>query len=158
MQLLPLWVLGILALAYGAINTNISGTRFWANILLEGLFFTFIAIGASFFMALQYVAQAGWSVLIKRTTEALSTFLPYGLLAIFAVIISSVIGGHNDSADIVYKWMQKSATIPGSAAYDELLLKRSPYLNVPFVLIRTIICAGLWIYMVRDYSQTFYRI
>src|SRR5579863_10706994 len=97
--------LGILALAYGAFNQNISGTRFWANILLEGLFFTFIAIGAAFFMSLQYVAQAGWSVVIKRMPEALTTFLPFGLIAIFAVIISSVIGGHNDSVDIVYKWM-----------------------------------------------------
>ncbi|HTA27663.1 MAG TPA: quinol:cytochrome C oxidoreductase [Bacteroidia bacterium] len=141
--------IGILALAYGAINKDISGTRFWANILLEGLFFTFISIGAAFFMALQYVAQAGWSVVIKRTVESLTTFLPFGLIAIFAVLISSVIGGHNDSADIVYKWMQKSATIPGSPAFDEMLVKKGIYLNVPFVLIRTIICAGLWVYMVR---------
>ncbi len=105
--------IGVLALAYGALNHDISGTRFWANILLEGLFFTFISLGASFFMALQYVAQAGWSVVVKRMYEAVTTFLPFGLFAIFAVIIASVIGGHNDSADIVYKWMQKSATIPG---------------------------------------------
>ncbi len=141
--------IGVLALAYGAMNHDVSGTRFWANILLEGLFFTFIAVGAAFFMALQYVAQAGWSVVIKRICEALSTFLPYGIATIFIVIIASVIGGHNDSADIVYKWMQKSITVPGSPAYDEMLVKRSPYLNVPFLLIRTIICAGLWIYMVR---------
>src|SRR5271167_2775761 len=93
--------IGILSLAYGAINHDISGTRFWANILLEGLFFTFISVGASFFMALQYVAQAGWSVVVKRMYEALTTFLPIGLIAIFAVIISSVIGGHNNSSDIV---------------------------------------------------------
>jgi hypothetical protein len=140
---------GVLALAYGAINHDISGTRFWANILLEGLFFTFISIGAAFFMSLQYVAQAGWSVVVKRIPEALTTFLPFGLLAIFAVIIASVIGGHNDSADIVYKWMQKSATIPGSPAFDEMLVKKTAYLNIPFVLIRTILCAGLWVYMVR---------
>ena len=141
--------LGVIALVYGALNQQISGTRFWASILLEGLFFTFIALGASYFMALQYVAQAGWSVVVKRMYEALTTFLPYGLLAIFVVLIASAIGGHNDSADIIYKWMQKSATIPGSANYDELLVKKGPYLNVPFVIIRTIICAGLWIYMVR---------
>jgi hypothetical protein len=141
--------IGVLALVYGALNHDISGTRFWANILLEGLFFTFIAVGASFFMALQYVAQAGWSVAVKRMYEALTTFLPFGLLAIFAVILSSVIGGHNDSADIVYKWMQKSATIPGSPSFDEMLVKKTSYLNVPFVLIRIIICASLWVYMVR---------
>ncbi len=116
--------LGVIALVYGALNQQISGTRFWASILLEGLFFTFISIGASFFMALQYVAQAGWSVVVKRMYEALSTFLPFGLLAIFAVLIASVIGGHNDSSDIIYKWMQKSATIPGSPAYDEFLVKK----------------------------------
>ena len=141
--------IGVIALAYGALNQNISGTRFWASILLEGLFFTFIAVGAAFFMALQYVAQAGWSVVIKRMCEALATFLPFGILAIFTVIIASIIGGHKDSADIVFKWMQKSLSTPGSPNYDAMLVKRSPYLNIPFVLIRTVICAGLWIYMVR---------
>lgn len=142
--------LGVIALVYGALNQQISGTRFWASILLEGLFFTFIALGASFFMALQYAAQAGWSVVVKRMYEALTTFLPFGLLAIFAVLVASAIGGHNDSADIIYKWMQKSATIPGSPAYDEMLVKKTSYLNVPFVIIRTLICGGLWIYMVRQ--------
>ena len=30
------------------------------------------------------------------------------------------------------------------------MVKKTAYLNVPFVLFRTIICAGLWIFMVRD--------
>src|ERR1700744_1346181 len=85
--------IGIIALAYGAFNQSISGVRFWSSILLEGLFFTFIAIGAAFFMSLQYVAQAGWSVLLKRMCEAVSSFLPFGLIAIFAVLIASAIGG-----------------------------------------------------------------
>lgn len=142
--------LGVIALIYGALNHGISGTRFWANILLEGLFFTFIAVGAAFFMCLQYVAQAGWSAVIKRICEALASFLPYGLLAIFAVLVASAIGGHNDSPDIVYKWMQKSATTAGSSIYDALLVKKGGYLNIPFVLARTVICGGLWIYMVRQ--------
>jgi hypothetical protein len=144
--------IGIITLAYGDLTTNISGTRFWANILLEGLFFTFIALGASFFMALQYVAQAGWSVVVKRTFESVTTFLPFGLLAIFAVLVASAIGGHNNSADIVYKWMQSDATdavkkVPG--VFNAMLVKKHLYLNIPFVMIRTIICAGIWVYLVR---------
>src|SRR5271156_3971141 len=105
---LVLMGIGVIALLYGLIDSQISGARFWANILLEGLYFLFIALGALFFMSLQYVAQAGWSVLVKRVYEAIGTYMPVGILVIFIVLLASMIGGgifgHHD---IVYRWMQK---------------------------------------------------
>jgi hypothetical protein len=139
--------IGVIALMVGLFSTDISSTRFWANILLEGLFFTFIALGAVFFMSLQYVAQAGWGIVVKRVYEAIGTYLPVGLLVIFLVLISSIIGGMKGHSDIVYDWMQKGKTDPSSPIYDELIAKKAAWLNVPFVLIRTIVVCGTWIYM-----------
>jgi hypothetical protein len=145
--------IGVIALLVGLFSKDISATRFWANVLLEGLFFTFISLGAIFFMSLQYVAQAGWPIVIKRVYEAIGTFLPVGILVIFLVILSSVIGGMKGSSDIVYSWMQKGTVDPHSPIYDELIAKKSSWLNIPFVLIRTIVCCGIWIYMAMKMRQ-----
>src|SRR4029077_6030771 len=94
--------IGVIALLVGLFSKDISATRFWANVLLEGLFFTFIALGAIFFMSLQYVAQAGWPIGVKRVYEAIGTYLPVGILVIFLVLLSSVIaGGVQGKSDIV---------------------------------------------------------
>jgi hypothetical protein len=139
--------IGFLTLIYGIISNHVSGARFWGNILLEGCFFTFISLGAIFFMSLQYVAQAGWGTVIKRLTEALGTFLPIGVLVILLVILSSIMGGLKNSTDIVYRWMDKGITDPASPLYDANLVKRTAYLNIPFLLIRTFVVCGIWIYM-----------
>lgn len=139
--------IGILTLLLGLFDSSVSGARFWGNILVEALFYLFISIGATFFMSLQYAAQAGWSVVVKRVSEALAMFMPFGILIIFIVIISSVFGGLHGSADIVYRWMQKGITDPGSPNYDELFAKKTNYLNIPFFILRTLLIGGAWIYM-----------
>ncbi|HTA83643.1 MAG TPA: quinol:cytochrome C oxidoreductase [Bacteroidia bacterium] len=137
-----LMALGLIAMVYGLLNGDISSTRFWANFLLEGAFFTFISLGAIFFMSLQYVAMAGWSVVVKRVYEAVGRFLPFGLITIFLVLIVSVIRSKT-SNDIVYHWMHKGT----DPLYDELVAKKSMWMNIPFVLFRTVIVGGIWVYM-----------
>ncbi len=134
--------LGLIAIVFGLLNGDISSTRFWANFLLEGAFFTFISLGAIFFMSLQYVAMAGWSVVVKRVYEAVGRFLPFGLITIFLVLIVSVIRSKT-SNDIVYHWMHKGT----DPLYDELVAKKSMWMNIPFVLFRTVIVGGIWVYM-----------
>ena len=135
--------IGVLALIYGLIDgKDITSTRFWANILLEGSYFTFISLGAIFFMALQYVAQAGWSVVVKRVYEAIGRFLPFGAFVIFLVLLASVIKS-SSSNDIVYHWMHKGT----DKLYDELVAKKSIWLNIPFVLGRTIVICSIWVYL-----------
>jgi len=134
--------IGLLALIFGLLNGDITSTRFWANLLLEGIFFTFISLGAIFFMSLQYVAMAGWSVVVKRVYEAVGRFLPFGLIVIFLVLLSSVLKSKT-SNDIVYHWMHKGT----DGLYDELVEKKAMWLNIPFVLLRTILVGGIWVYM-----------
>jgi len=139
--------IGLISIIYGLFSHDVSGTRFWGNILLEALFFSFISLGAVFFMSLQYVAQAGWPIVVKRIYEAIGSFMPFGLAIVLIVVVVSAIGGANGSHDIVYHWMTKGIQIPGSENFDELLYKKKPYLNVPFVIIRTIVICGIWVYM-----------
>ncbi|MDD3743742.1 MAG: hypothetical protein PHX54_08980, partial [Lentimicrobiaceae bacterium] len=59
--------------------------RAWANLLLNNYMFLSIAIGASSFIAIQYITQSGWSAMFKRVGEALSAYIPYAGIVMLLV-------------------------------------------------------------------------
>ncbi len=103
--------------------------RFWENILLNNFYFTGIAIGGTFFIAIQYASNAGWSAGLKRIPEAFGAFLPIAALLMLFLFF----GGGMDS---LYHW-----------AHDPLSVsKKAGYLNKPFFLVRIILIFGIWIF------------
>jgi hypothetical protein len=122
--------LGILTFIWGFITAP---DRAWSNLLLNNFYFLSIAVGAAFFMALQYIAQAGWSAGFKRVPEAISTYIPVAAILFIFVLF----GVHT-----LYHWSHQDAMM-----HDALLAHKSPYLNVPFFIIRLILYFSLWIFM-----------
>ena len=59
--------------------------RPWSSLLTATLLFFGASLLTIFFLALQYVAEVGWSVILKRVFMAIGSFLPYS--AIFLLII-----------------------------------------------------------------------
>jgi len=123
---------GMLAMAYGFYS---SADRAWANLLLNNFYFLSLAIGASFFLALQYITQSGWSAMFRRVPEAMSAYIPYAGIAMLLLYF----GMHN-----LYQWSR-----PEAVANDILLAHKSPYLNIPFFFIRMIVFFGAWTLMTR---------
>lgn len=109
--------------------------RAWANYLLNNYYFVSIAVGAAFFGAIQYIAQAGWSSAFKRIPEAMASYIP--VAAVFFLMM--YFGMHT-----IFHWSHKGIT-----ETDALLAHKAPYLNVPFFFLRMIVFFGLWIVMVR---------
>jgi hypothetical protein len=107
----------------------------WANYLLNNYYFLALAVGASFFMALQYITQAGWSAGLKRIPEAMATYIP--VAAIFTLLL--YFGLH-----ALYHWSHPESTSP-----DLLQQRKEPYLNVPFFMIRLVVYFSCWIVMTR---------
>lgn len=128
--------IGVIAIVVAFI---IDPERAWANILLNNYYFLCLAIGASFFLALQYITQSGWSAAFKRIPEALASFIPW--LALFMLLM--LIGMNS-----LYPWIQ-----PEKEGFDDhalhLIHHKDPYLNVPFFIIRLVIFFGVWIVMTR---------
>jgi hypothetical protein len=130
---------GVIALGIG-FSTGLE--RAWANVLINSYYFLSLAIGASFFLAIQYITQSGWSAMFKRIPEAMGSFVP---VAAVIFILFLVFGSHS-----VYHWSHAEAV-----ANDEILSHKEPYLNLPFMIIRYILFVGSWIvlaYMLRRYS------
>jgi len=110
----------------------------WHN----SLFFTGISLIGIFFIAVQYVAWAGWSVTIKRIPEAFGSFLPFTFLAMLLTFI--FFGGE------IFHWTHADALV-----HDEVLKGKSGFLNTPGFLIRMVLFFGLWYFIwtvIRKYS------
>jgi len=123
--------IGIVAIITGVIGDN---QRLWANLLLNNFYFLSLAVGASFFMAIQYITQSGWSAMFKRVPEAMTAYIP---VAFILMII--LLGGLQS----LYHW-----THPEAVANDPLLQHKAPYLNIPFFTIRFVVFFAAWIFLI----------
>ena len=60
--------------------------RVWANLLMNSYYFWLFSVAAIFFIAVNYVANAGWAVMLKRIMEAQSSYLLVGSILLFTII------------------------------------------------------------------------
>lgn len=112
-----------------------NGTRTWANLLLNNYYFMSIAIGATFWMALQAITQSGWSAEFIRIPQAMSNYL----IVSFVLWFFMFFGLHD-----LYHWTHADAV-----RNDTILLHKESYLNIPFFAVRFALFFGLWIYLTQ---------
>lgn len=128
---LILMVIGALFLTIGSFSLGEHGMqRVLVNGLTNGLFFLFIALGALFFLALQYATETAWYVMVKRMIESIAGYLPIGILflVVLLAIITFMDGAH------IYLWMDKEIV-----ENDPIIRGKSAYLNKGFFWIRTVV-------------------
>ncbi|MCX2433415.1 MULTISPECIES: quinol:cytochrome C oxidoreductase [unclassified Pedobacter] len=132
--------LGIAAVAYGFIaGDKVMHERTFANLLLMGYYFACVCMSGMFFLAVQYVAQAGWSASILRVPQAMAKTLPIAAV-ILVVIISAGLYTHN----LYHHWHADGLTDPNSPNYDSLIAGKAVFLNVPFFLGRQVVFLGVY--------------
>jgi hypothetical protein len=129
-------LLGIVACAIlGAANPK----QFFFSWLVSFLFFLSLALGALFFVLIQYATQGGWGIVVRRIGETTFVTIP-----VMAALFLPVLFGLRD----LYSW-----TVPGAAEHDALLHWKAPYLNVPFFLIRAALFFGIWSFIALLYYR-----
>lgn len=133
-------VLGIGAIAYGFLaGDKVMHERTFANLLLMAYYFACVCMSGTFFLAVQYVAQAGWSASILRVPQAMAKTLPIAAV-ILVVIISAGLYTHN----LYHHWHADGLTDPKSPNYDSLIAGKAVFLNVPFFLGRQVVFLGIY--------------
>ena len=76
--------IGIVTLSFGL---YFESEKTWANLLLNNYYFISIAIGATFFYAIQYITQSGWSAQFQRIPLAIGSYLTVaGFLILFLIL------------------------------------------------------------------------
>ncbi|MEP7263220.1 MAG: quinol:cytochrome C oxidoreductase [Bacteroidota bacterium] len=117
----------------------------WGNLLMNNFYFMVIALAGTFFLALQYVAEVGWSVVVKRMLEAMSQYL---IVAGVIMVLIVFFGGHH-----LYHWMHAEVTDPKSPEYDAIIDGKSGYLNPVFFWIRMIGYFVIWYGFARFFRK-----
>lgn len=98
-----------------------------------------LTLGALFFVVLQHLVRAGWSVVVRRLAEF---FAAQGVVvAVMAIPI--LLGLHQ-----LYHWTHLEVV-----AADPVLAGKKPYLNVPFFLVRVLIYFAFWIWAGRFFFR-----
>jgi hypothetical protein len=94
-----------------------------------------------FFVAVQYIANAGWSAAIKRVPEAIYTFVPVAFLVVLAVVFIA----KND----LYHWAhyEHLHLKKGDVGYDAILAGKSGFLNTGMFLIFPTVLVIIWVLM-----------
>jgi len=131
----------LVCMAIGVISISASfithSHQAWPNLLMNNFYFMAIALGGTFFLAVQYVAEVGWSVVIKRVLESMGQWL---LFAMVLMIIIFLAGKHH-----LYHWTHSELYDPNSPEYDTILVGKSGFLNEPFFIIRMILYLVIWV-------------
>jgi len=129
-------LLGAVACAIlGAANPK----QFFFSWLVSFLFFLSLALGALFFVLIQYATQGGWGIVVRRIGET-----AFGTVPVMAALFVPLLLGLHD----VYSW-----SVPGAAEHDALLRWKAPYLNVPFFLIRAALYFSCWSFIALLYYR-----
>jgi hypothetical protein len=118
--------------------------RFWTNLLHNAAFFTGVSFTVTFALAATAVVYAGWHVAFKRLWEAMSLFLPIGLVGILIVGVACKMGLNH-----VYHWMDTSNP---DVANDKILSGKAGFLNFGFYLL-SIGFGFLWFFFAYKFRQ-----
>ncbi len=104
--------------------------RFLAAYLTAFLFALTVTLGAMFFVMMQHLTGAVWSVTLRRLAENVMASMPVLVL----LFIPVAAGLHS-----LYEW-----THAETVASDAILRGKAGYLNEPFFLLRAALYLGLW--------------
>jgi hypothetical protein len=125
---LVLAVLGAAAALAGLALAD--GRRIWADLLVNDFFFLSLALAGILFIALQYLASAGWWAVIRRVPEAMMGFVPVAGLLTLPLYFGR---------QALYPW-----TRPETLRHDPTVAAKSAYLNAPFFFGRMVVFLALW--------------
>lgn len=106
----------------------------WSALYVACIFFMLIAVGALAFYAIQWASQAGWSPILFRVMEGVSSYLLPGSVIFFILLLLAAFHYNH-----LFIWMDAEVV-----KHDHLIQGKTGFLNVPFFLIRAIIFLVGW--------------
>ena len=119
---LALTAIGAVGFAFGFLRNP---ERMWPAYLVAYFFVSCLGLGGLFFVAINHMAKAGWSVSIRRISEGMSSFIPVMVGGSLVLLLG---------LKTLYPWAN-----PEEVAHSHLLQMKSAYLNTGFLIVRLLI-------------------
>lgn len=111
-------------------------TRMFTAIWINNVYFTGLAVIGLFWVAIQYVAQAGWSAGFLRVPLAMASWLP---IAGVLMLLTFLFGSHD-----LFHWTHEYLYEIGGAEYDPIIAGKEGYLNTFFYIGRMVAYFAIW--------------
>ena len=131
-------VVGVVLLLATAVGGFADHKQFYFSYLVGWSFCLSITLGALFFVVVQHLTNARWSVVVRRLSEALTWAFPF--LALLGIPI--ILGMHD-----LYHWTHEELLDPNDSHYDPLIAGKTPYLNTPFFIGRLVFYFAVWTFV-----------
>jgi hypothetical protein len=112
--------------------------RFWANWLVWTLYLLTLGLGNLFIVALERLVGAHWSVPMRRVPERLASLIPLAVPLLLVALLS---------LPVLYPWMHEEAKT------NPILVAKAPWLNLPFFIVRVVVCAAAWLLFYRFFVR-----
>lgn len=139
-------VIGVAALGVAGVLGASAGdqlNQFLHSYLVAYMWALSIGLGALWWVTLQHLVNAKWSVVVRRIGELLAANMP--LLAILALpIIVPMLMGNTS----LYHWLDQA-----HVAHDEVLSHKKPYLNIGFFMVRAVFYFVFWAVLSRYFFK-----
>ena len=102
--------------------------RPWTAFFIGAFFFLMISVTVLVFYAIQWAAQAGWSIVLFRVMESITAYILPGSILLFLFLLASAFHLNH-----MYAWMSPEA------ANDPIIQAKTWWLNTPGWLIRSFV-------------------
>lgn len=120
--------IGLLALLWAVFVSQIPSSRIWANLWMNALMFLFFGLGALFFWTVNILGESSWQVNVQRVIESMGLTIPFAVILFLAAF---------PGLKELFEWAN-------TEHLDNLLKEKTPYLNMPFWLLRFAVYFVLW--------------
>jgi hypothetical protein len=109
--------------------------RVWAGYLVGFHLLTGLALAGPLFLALLYVSGARWAAALGAVPRAMAAALPAAAAAGLVLLF----GVHS-----LFEWSHAEVV-----AADPVLQAKRPWLDTPFLAVRTAVCFAVWLWLGR---------
>jgi hypothetical protein len=118
--------------------------QFYHSYLTAFMWALSISLGALWWVTLQHLVNAKWSIVVRRIGELLAQGLPLMLVLALPVVVPLML--HHDA---LYPWVNEKLMHD-----DHLLHQKAPYLNTSFFFVRFLIYFVFWSLLARFYLKS----
>lgn len=127
--------------------------RFYANLWINNVYFTGIAIVGVFFFAIQFASQAGWSTPLLRVMLSFGYWLPIAGILMLATFF---LANHD-----LFHWTHSYLFDKNDPQFDSIIDGKGTFFYWPmakgtfpiFFIIRMVLFFGVWIFFFKKFQQ-----
>lgn len=132
-----LWGVGILALAVAAFigwREQDAGRHFAHAYLVAFAWILSIGVGALWWVTLQHLVNAKWSIVVRRVGEIIAANMPLAAIGVLPLVVPVLMGNAQ-----LFRW-----AAPEYMHSNHALHSKAAYLNAGFFAVRCAVYFGFW--------------